>query len=174
MKAKHFLLAFFLLCFSLTLGACGEQGVHAFTQDGIRYVTDQYQPFKWSVTEIPEDCVVLDGILSEVRGVPVTEIMLGKGLPFLQLTEVRLPDSITSIIGSGFSGCENLETVSVGKGLKMLAGHGFSGCSSLKDLTLPVSLQTIEQGVFNGCTALTDIYYEDSTADWENVSKANG
>ena len=99
------------------------------------------------------------------------------GAPYI--TELYVPDTITSIsnyalcnmygckkirIGSGttvnttFEGCEMLEELdwSVNK----LTSKMFKNCHSLKTITIPASISTIPEECFYGCTSLETVIFE--------------
>lgn len=62
------------------------------------------------------------------------------------LTEIVVPDSVTTIECKAFIFCSNLTKIS-----------------------LPASLETIEYDAFRDCTALNAVYYSGTAAEWEGV-----
>lgn len=70
------------------------------------------------------------------------------------LSEVILPDTVTSIGSSAFSNCENLESITIREGLLSIGDSAFYGCHSLKTAILPEGLISIGNGVFYTCRAL--------------------
>lgn len=103
--------------------------------------------------------------------------------PFMfcyQLTEVVLPETITSIrggftqcfnlrkitipnnidrINSGmFQGCYRLSEVIIGEGVTTIQGNAFSSCCNLTNITLGSSVETIANGAFSSCDKLVEIY----------------
>ena len=57
---------------------------------------------------------------------------------------------------SAFSGCDALESVSIGKNVKSIGMSCFWNCSSLKNVTLPAGLTTLGSSAFEG-TAIASI-----------------
>ena len=86
------------------------------------------------------------------------------------LDDVAIPDSVTSIGSGAFRGCSKLSNIIVPSKVETLPVGVFYRCSNLKDITLPVSVTVIERGVFWECSNLQDIWYSGSKAQWENVS----
>lgn len=53
---------------------------------------------------------------------------------FSSLTELTVPDTVTSIGGNAFGSCMNLLTVTFGTGMKNLADGAFDGCTNLVEV----------------------------------------
>ena len=77
------------------------------------------------------------------------------------LTSVTIPNSVTSIGDYAFIGCTDLTSVTIGKSVTSIGSSAFSGCSSLTSVTIPNSVTSIGDGVgggvFEGCTDLTSV-----------------
>lgn len=56
-----------------------------------------------------------------------------------------------------FSGCTQLETVSIPSNVKTVTDCAFWGCSSLSNVTLNEGVETIGGGAFSDCSSLTQI-----------------
>ena len=69
-----------------------------------------------------------------------------------------IPDAITNISPSAFSGCAGLTAVNISANVAGLGSHAFSGCTGLTDITVPNKILTIASGTFNDCTGLTNIF----------------
>ena len=87
------------------------------------------------------------------------------------MTEITIPDSVTSIGGRAFSGCTSLTEITIPDGVTSIGWGTFFGCTSLTEITLPDSVTDIEgqyydgysyYGAFSGCTSLTEITIPDS------------
>lgn len=97
-----------------------------------------------------------------------------------RLKTIEIPNSVTSIGISAFSGCRKLETVTLSTSLSKISDSVFSDCRSLKHIKLPegivsigkmvfsynLSLETVElpnslvsidSGAFSNCRALSSI-----------------
>ena len=101
------------------------------------------------------------------------------------LESVTLPESVTKIESSGFSGCSHLSSINLAN-VTDYRDYAFSGCSSLSGivlsesttyvgnnafyntaittLTLPASISRLGQRIVGGCNSLTDFYYNCTNA----------
>ncbi|MBR2845841.1 MAG: leucine-rich repeat protein [Solobacterium sp.] len=73
------------------------------------------------------------------------------------LTDVTLPEGITSIGGSAFAECTRLVNIDLPDTLTSLGIQAFLDCTSLTEITLPDSLTNMEKEVFEGCSGLVNI-----------------
>ena len=76
-----------------------------------------------------------------------------------------VPDGVTSIGGSAFSGCTSLAEIVIPDSVTSIGGFAFSGCTSLSKVDLPKTLTTIEAGTFRDCTSLKEIVIPDSVTE---------
>lgn len=74
-----------------------------------------------------------------------------------QITQVSLPQGITSIGSGAFAWCKSLTQISIPSGVQRIGSGAFMGCSALNKVTLPSSLTHIDYDAFHSCTALKDI-----------------
>ena len=98
----------------------------------------------------------------EINGMPVRTI---KGIAFYDnkdITGITLPDGLTGIPPSLFSGFERLESITLPKGAVRIGAYAFEGCTSLKTVNMNNNLRIVESYAFEGCTALSNISLPDS------------
>lgn len=75
-----------------------------------------------------------------------------------ELTNIVVPDSVTSINKALFMNCKYIESVSFNEILSSIGLGAFYGCSGLTgNLVIPDSVTSIGNYAFNGCTSLTEI-----------------
>jgi len=74
-----------------------------------------------------------------------------------QITEVVIPDSVTTIGRRAFVDCSSIEEIKLPDNIQTLQWAAFHRCTNLKEINLPDSLVTIEDSVFDGCTQLTGV-----------------
>ena len=92
--------------------------------------------------------------------IPANEGIWRTGTTFSNsdITSVVIPEGVTEISDSAFSGCASLVSVSLPKSLIRIGKNAFSGCTSLREVTLD-NTRGLEvwQNAFNGCSALTKL-----------------
>ncbi len=88
------------------------------------------------------------------------------------LKTVVIPDSVTKIGDSTFSGWSNLKTVTIGKGVQSIGELAFYNCAGLTKLTIGKGVQSIGSSAFYNCTALQGVYITDLAA-WLKISFAD-
>ena len=81
------------------------------------------------------------------------------------LTSVTIPDSVTSIGYCAFYGCSGLTSVTIPDSVTNIGEYAFSGCSGLTSVTIPDSVTSIGNYAFNNCSGLTAITIPDSVAE---------
>ena len=100
------------------------------------------------------------------------------------VTDLTIPDSVSSIKDHAFNGCASLENVSIpgtanignsafrncirltsvstGNGVESIGTYAFADCSNLTSVTIPDGVTSIGNGAFADCTGLTSITIPDS------------
>ena len=78
------------------------------------------------------------------------------------LTNITIPDSVTSIGFAVFEGCTGLTSVTIGNGVTSIGAGAFCNCTGLTNITIPDSVTSIGSSAFRGCTGLTSITIPDS------------
>lgn len=93
-------------------------------------------------------------IPDEIDGIPVKGIR-GDVFNSTNLVSVTLPNSIDTLRGHAFEGCEDLMEINLPKNLKYIGGHAFDGCYMLSHVDFPPSLRYIGGYAFNECVSMT-------------------
>ena len=77
-----------------------------------------------------------------------------------EITDLVIPNSVTSIGGSAFSGCSGLTSVTFGNSVTSIGASAFSGCHLLgKIIIIGNSSINISSGAFNKCEQMKTIEY---------------
>ena len=84
------------------------------------------------------------------------------------LTSITIPDSVTSIGKYAFSGCDSLTSIAIPNSVTSIGRSAFSYCSSLTSITIPNSVIFIDYDAFFFCHSLKNVYITDIAA-WCNI-----
>ncbi len=95
----------------------------------------------------------------------LSEIILPDSLELLgmlffcneNIRTVELPAGVKIIADKAFAGCINLESIVLPEGLKEIWENAFTECKSLKSITLPSTLIKMEAEAFANCTGLEKV-----------------
>ena len=77
------------------------------------------------------------------------------------LTDIVIPDSVTSIGDKAFYRCSSLTSFVIPNGVTRIGNGAFLGCSSLKEVAIPNSVTSIGDGAFASCRSLSNIVIHD-------------
>ncbi len=100
-----------------------------------------------------------------IGGELVTEIVIPDTLTSIEtatfcgcrgLTSVIIPNSVTSIGNSAFQSCFNLTSIEIPNSVTLIGEQAFA-ISVLKSIVIPNTVKSIENGTFSGCSFLTSI-----------------
>ena len=75
----------------------------------------------------------------------------------VNLSEITLPNKLTAIQRETFSGCTNLEKVTIGSGVKSIGAYAFKNCGNLTAIVVPNAVESIGEGIFTNCTNLSSV-----------------
>ncbi len=85
------------------------------------------------------------------------------------LSSVSIPDTVTSIGHFAFTHCHGLTSLVIPKGVLDIYSSAFDCCKSLTRITIPTNVRFIGTCAFYNCTNLTDVYYSGTIEDWCNI-----
>ena len=75
----------------------------------------------------------------------------------VNLSQITLPNKLTAIQRETFSGCTNLEKVTIGSGVKSIGAYAFKNCGNLTAIVVPNAVESIGEGIFTNCTNLSSV-----------------
>lgn len=86
------------------------------------------------------------------------------------LTDISIPDSVTSIGDSAFLTCSYLLYIALPTNITMIRSHTFNGCMGLSNIIIPNGVTIISNNAFSHCTGLTSISLPNSIKSIGNVA----
>ena len=96
----------------------------------------------------------------------VTELIIPEGVTSIGeyafrgcsgLTSVEIPNSVTSIGYQAFEDCSGLTSVEIPNSVTSIESYAFTGCSGLTSVEIPNSVTSIGYEAFYGCSGLTSV-----------------
>jgi hypothetical protein len=154
---------------------------------------------KLSSVTLPDSLRVIGGFAFSRCG-KITSIAFGASLVEIGcnafegtgLQHVTIPDSVTLLGDSAFESSRSLETIKLGRGVKVIRKYTFAKCNnlrsvtfvgqlerleftafqnciSLKSIVLPISVVRIEDQALGGTTDLNAVYYEGTREDFLRI-----
>ena len=87
-----------------------------------------------------------------------------------------IPEGVTSIGWSAFSGCSSLTAITIPESVTSIGYGAFMSCSNLTSINIPKSVTSIGRYAFSSCSSLTDVYcYSESvpTLDAEAFNRVD-
>ena len=80
------------------------------------------------------------------------------------ITSVTIPNSVTSIGYAAFKGCSGLTSITIPNSVTSIGNEIFFDCSSITSVTIPNSVTSIGVLAFGGCSGLTAVHITDLSA----------
>lgn len=78
-----------------------------------------------------------------------------------EITDLVIPDNVTTIGNDTFRGCNGLNSVTIPGSVISIGNFAFAQCSGLNSVTIPNSVTSIGFGVFYGCSGLNSVRIPD-------------
>ncbi|MGN0818499.1 MAG: leucine-rich repeat domain-containing protein, partial [Candidatus Coproplasma sp.] len=73
------------------------------------------------------------------------------------LTEINIPDSVTSIGAYAFYYASKIESINLTENLQTIGNYAFARCSSFESLVIPDSVTSLGLGVFSECYSIKSL-----------------
>ena len=102
------------------------------------------------------DIVIPETVMYRDKVFKVTQIT-ANAFKSCNITSVSIPQSVTAIGSSAFSGCSSLSSIVIPEGVNELGSSAFSGCTKATSVSLPNSITSIGSSAFENCSSITSI-----------------
>lgn len=138
--------------------------------DGVLYKVSktwiyEKQEYEYSFTELL--CCPAGSSLTEVL-IPdtVTSIAMDAFANCTALLNITIPSSVTEIKSGVFFRCSNLKNIVLHDAITRIGSLSFNGCQKLQELNLPQELNYIDDTALGDCYCLSRIYIDDSNSNY--------
>lgn len=118
----------------------------------------------WLAAQMDEFVMIGSKILLKYNGssavveVPVTVTnIVDAFINNVNVEEIILPNTLTTIGENAFSGCINLKTILIPQTVTGIAGFAFKDCRSLPAIEIPEKVTSIGNSAFQGCANLKNV-----------------
>ena len=85
------------------------------------------------------------------------------------VTELIIPDGVTSIGDYAFEGCTSLTSIMIPDSVTSIGDYAFEGCTSLTSIMIPDSVTSIGYVAFFDCTGLTSITVDEDNTSYQSI-----
>ncbi len=180
MKQNQKIEVFMKKLLALCLAACLALSVFTACED--EHIDESTTTTGGTVETYPKSYEVKDGLLTSCIGqadengvyvIPetVTAIAESAFSGDTRLKEVVIGSQVKMIGAGAFQGCKSLEKVTMAEGVEEIGSYAFYDCTSLVDVKIPSTVDYLNRYAFYGCTALQSIdlasvRYIDDGAFW--------
>ena len=113
------------------------------------------------------------------NGELVTDLVIPEGVTSIgsgafsgcsSLKTVTIPDSVTSIGSAAFGHCNNLTSVTIGNGVSEIGYGAFRSCGSLASVIIGNGVTNMGSCSFADCGRLVRINYSGTMSQWSKIS----
>lgn len=157
-----------VLSFGLFLKFDGSPVQAATSSENVIREQEVIDGIEWLAEEYPEGSVFVQPVEQSQIGEEVTipeyvgDLHVTTIYPMAfedcdGLKTVHMPDSITGIGFSAFSGCSELTYINLSKNLRVIDTKAFASCK-LQSISIPEGVTVIPEYAFTGCKNLESVY----------------
>ncbi len=100
--------------------------------------------------------------------------MLDEKGEYYEVTEIVIPDTITTIGNYQFEGFNNVTSITISSSVTKIFSVAFSNCRALETIIIPNSVIMIGQNVFSSCSSLKNVYYTGTEEQWNEIAINEG
>lgn len=113
-----------------------------------------------NVTDIPEK------VRRIIQSSKITELKLPNNITSIgvlafadctSLKRITIPDSVTSIGLNAFDHCTSLTSITIPNSVTSIGTYAFYNCTSLKSVLIPEGVTEIDSGAFTNCASLASV-----------------
>ena len=117
-----------------------------------------------------------------INGEEVTNVVIPESITTIgnytflycsSLKSITIPESVTSIGSYAFSGCSSLISIVIPSSVTSIGNQAFGFCRSLTSITIPNSVTSIGEWAFHNCSSLTSITIPESVTSIGDVAFYN-
>ena len=123
-------------------------------------MTDSVCVWRYNVTK--GDALEISFMEVFIMGFKIENGVLKKYEEEKGVTEIVIPDIVTSIGDEAFLWCKNLTSITIPDSVTSIGYKAFGCCYNLTSITIPNSVTSIGSEAFYGCKNLTNITIPDS------------
>ena len=80
-----------------------------------------------------------------------------------ELTNLAIPEGLTSIRKYSFDNCDSLINVTIPSGVTSIGDHAFNFCQNLTSVSIPATVKSIGYRAFMSCYSLENVVFEDNS-----------
>lgn len=103
-------------------------------------------------------------ISSKYNGKPVAAISENAFKDITWITNVTIPNSVTTIGRQAFKNCSSLKELHIPNSVTTIKAYAFDACDSLIKLYLGTGLSYVEEGGFHDCDSIAEVHITDLKA----------
>ncbi|MBR2337773.1 MAG: leucine-rich repeat domain-containing protein [Clostridia bacterium] len=86
------------------------------------------------------------------------------------VSEIVVPDTVTTLKRFTFSGFENIQVINVGDGVTQLEYSSISACKNLKEIVFGKSVKVLQDGSYISCTGLEKITVDEENPSYKSIN----
>lgn len=109
-------------------------------------------------------------IPAELEGKKVSAIGMNAFTGNNVITDLVIPEGVTTLYWYSFNTCRNLETVTLPDSLEFIDGWAFERCSKLKTINVPANVTRINGGAFAQNSSMTSITCDPANKNYVSVN----